>query len=198
MARLKSGVGAALLVIVPTSALAHPGAELAHSFASGFLHPLSGADHLLAMIAVGVIAAKLGGRALWRLPLTFLSFMAAGGLLGAAGTPVPFVEPSIALSVVVLGTIVAAGLRWPARTLFAIVAGFAIMHGQAHGIAIAGASPLGYGAGFLAATACLHGLGMALGMAAARRTSGLTAIRMYQTGGITMAAIGMVLLAGAV
>src|SRR6476660_5954159 len=101
------------LCLAPTAALAHAGIGSTSGFAHGFIHPLSGLDHQLAMILVGLFAYQLGGRALWLVPLTFVSVMALGGFLGVMGVPIPFVEVGIALSVVVLGAIVAIGMRAP-------------------------------------------------------------------------------------
>jgi urease accessory protein len=101
------------LCLAPTAAVAHVGVGSTSGFAHGFMHPLSGLDHQLAMILVGLFAYQLGGRALWLVPLTFVSVMALGGFLGVMGVPIPFVEVGIALSVVVLGAIVAIGVRAP-------------------------------------------------------------------------------------
>src|SRR5262245_56255281 len=95
------------LFLAPTAALAHVGVGSTSGFMHGFMHPLSGLDHQLAMILIGIFAYQLGGRALWLMPLTFVSVMAFGGFLGVARTPVPFVEFGIALSVIVFGAIVA-------------------------------------------------------------------------------------------
>ena len=99
----------------------------------GFMHPLGGLDHQLAMILVGIFAYQLAGRALWLVPLTFVGIMAVGGFLGIAGVPVPFIEIGIALSVIVLGAIVAFGVKVPVAVAMGIVGLFAIFHGHAHG-----------------------------------------------------------------
>ena len=99
----------------------------------GFMHPLSGLDHQLAMILVGIFAYRLGGRALWLVPLTFVSVMAFGGFLGGIGMPIPFVEVGIALSVIVVGAIVALGVEAPLAVAMAAVGFFAIFHGHSHG-----------------------------------------------------------------
>ena len=121
------------LFLAPTAALAHVGVGDTSGFAHGFMHPLSGLDHQLAMILVGVFAYQLGGRALWLVPLTFVSIMALGGFLGVAGIPVPFVEIGIALSVIVLGAVVAFGVKAPLAVAMGAVGLFAIFHGHAHG-----------------------------------------------------------------
>ena len=130
----------------------------------GFMHPLSGLDHQLAMILVGIFAYQLGGRALWLVPLTFVSVMAVGGFLGIAGMPVPFIEIGIALSVIVLGAIVAFGVKAPLAVAMGIVGLFAIFHGHAHGSEMPlDASGLEYGLGFMLATALLHAVGIGIG-----------------------------------
>jgi hydrogenase/urease accessory protein HupE len=121
------------LCLVPTTAFAHVGIGSASGFIHGFMHPLSGLDHQLAMVLVGIFAYRLGGRALWLVPLTFVSVMALGGFLGVARIPVPFVEVGIALSVIVLGAIVAFGVKAPVAVAMGVVGLFAIFHGHAHG-----------------------------------------------------------------
>ena len=106
MTRLPISLLAALLVLAPGAAFAHVGAGDTSGFAHGFMHPVTGIDHVLAMVAVGVFAYQLGGRALWLVPGTFVLVMAAGGALGIAGIALPHVETGIALSVVVLGAII--------------------------------------------------------------------------------------------
>ena len=133
------------------------------------MHPLSGLDHQLAMILVGIFAYQLGGRALWLVPLAFIAMMAVGGFLGVTATPVPFVEIGIALSVVVLGAIVAFGIKAPVAMAMGLVGLFAIFHGHAHGtempMDVSGAA---YGAGFMLATALLHAVGVGMGMLVGR------------------------------
>jgi urease accessory protein len=141
---------------------------------AGFLHPLSGIDHVTAMVAVGLFAAQLGGRALWAVPLTFVSVMTLGAVAGMTGVALPFVEVGIVTSVVVLGLAVA--LRIGVSTLVAVslVGFFAVFHGHAHGAEMAPSrSGLPYAAGFICATALLHALGIALGcaMSKARRVA---------------------------
>src|SRR5690349_8454713 len=96
-------VGTLGAILLPTAVWAHPGHDATVGFAAGFVHPVTGIDHVLAMVAVGLFAANLGGRALWAVPLSFVSVMALGGSLGAAGIALPFVEAGIAISVIVLG-----------------------------------------------------------------------------------------------
>lgn len=185
--------GAAILA--PTLAFAHTGFG-AHGFAHGFLHPLGGIDHILAMVAVGIFAAGLGSRALWALPLTFMAFMAAGGAAGMLGMPLPFVEVGIALSVIALGVALAVGRSWPVSAAMGMVALFAVFHGHAHGTEMPlDASGAAYGAGFVAATALLHllGIGVGLGIGAAGKARGP---RIAQASGTAFALAGLGLLAG--
>jgi urease accessory protein len=157
-------IAAALLALAPSVASAHPGHDV-DGLVHGFLHPLGGVDHIIAMVAVGLLAARLGGRALWLVPASFVAAMAAAGLAGMAGIGLPYVEAGITLSVVVLGAIVALRLTMPVAAAMALVAFFAVFHGYAHGIEMPEtASGLAYGAGFMAATALLHGIGIGLGL----------------------------------
>jgi len=161
----------AALLLVPTLAHAHTGVGDTNGFAHGFEHPLLGLDHLLAMIAVGLWAAQIGGRALWAVPLTFVSVMALGGTLGIAGVPVPFVEQGIATSVLLLGLLIALSVRMPLSFSIPLVALFAVCHGHAHGAEMpVNASGFAYAIGFMIATAFLHCLGIGIGIFAQRRT----------------------------
>jgi urease accessory protein len=146
-----------------SSAVAHTGAEHAASFASGFAHPWSGLDHLLAMVAVGLWAGLVGGRALWTWPAAFVAVMLAGGLVGVAGVPLPMVEPGILASVIVLGLLVLMAARLPVWVGALLVALFAVLHGHAHvaGLPAAGAAA-SYCVGFALATAALHALGLGI------------------------------------
>jgi urease accessory protein len=146
-------------------ALAHTGTGLPGGFASGFLHPLSGFDHLLAMVAVGLWGAFLGRPLIVALPVIFPTVMAFGAALGMANVPIPHVEIGIALSVLVLGTVIAFGLRAPIWAASLIVAAFAICHGYAHGRELpSAADPIGYSVGFMLATGSLHLAGIGLGL----------------------------------
>jgi urease accessory protein len=178
------------LVAAPGVALAHPGhAEIA-GFSQGFAHPFGGLDHVLAMIAVGLYAALVGGRALWALPAAFLAAMATGGTLGAAGIGMPYVEVAIALSVVVLGLAVASRASLPTFAAVSLVGLFAIFHGHAHGAEmVLEAGGAAYAAGFLLATALLHGAGLAAGLLSAR-----SAPRLASLAGGAMALAGLALL----
>ena len=132
-------------------------------FGSGFMHPLLGLDHILAMTAVGLWAAQLGGRARWLVPASFLSVMAVGGALAMAGLRVPFTEEGILLSILVLGILIAVAVRFPLAVSMAIVGLLAFFHGHSHGTEMpANAVGYAYGAGFMLATAGLHACGIGL------------------------------------
>ncbi len=134
-------------------------------FMSGFLHPLLGFDHLLAMVAVGLLSVQIGGRAVWSVPLAFLVFLAVGGGLGLAGIGLPQVEGAIALSVFGLGLAIALNASLPIALAMTMVGFFAIFHGHAHGMEIPTlAEPMLYVAGFMLASAVLHIAGVGLGM----------------------------------
>lgn len=181
---------ALLFSLAAAPALAHTGAHGAGGLAAGFSHPFLGLDHLLAMIAVGLWAAQTGGRARLAVPAAFIVVMALGGLLGVAGIGLPLVEFGIIGSVLVLGLLIAVAPRLPLWAPMAIVAAFALFHGHAHGTEMPEtASGALYGLGFIAATAILHALGLALGFAAARRTAPLARLA-----GGAVAACGLVLL----
>lgn len=184
------------LCLVPSAALAHTGIGATSGFMHGFMHPLGGLDHLLAMVLVGIFAYQLGGRALWLVPLTFIAVMALGGFLGVADIPVPFVEIGIALSVIVLGAIVAFGIKAPVAVAMGIAGLFAIFHGHAHGTEMPmDASGALYGAGFIMATALLHAVGIGMGMLIGMmsQTFGKTVYRV--AGGVASVA-GLALLVG--
>lgn len=153
-----------LLILWPTPALAHEDAAMAGGFTTGFRHPLSGIDHALAMISVGLWGAFLGRPLIIVLPTLFPVMMALGGGLGMAGVPVPPVEAGIALSVLVLGLMVAFAVRAPVPVACAIVAVFALFHGYAHGLeAPSRVDPVGYSTGFVLSTGLLHLAGIAIG-----------------------------------
>ncbi|MFG1346156.1 HupE/UreJ family protein [Xanthobacter autotrophicus DSM 431] len=165
----RTAIAAAALTLLPQLAFAHTGAGAVHGFDAGFAHPMSGLDHMLAMLTVGIFAWQLGGRAVWAVPATFVALMAVGGALGVSGVEVPFVEMGIALSVVVLGAVVALGLKAPLALAMAVTGFFALFHGHAHGTEMPlDASGLSYGLGFMSATALLHLAGLGLGMTIGR------------------------------
>ena len=158
---------ALLLIAVPTAALAHTGHGDTSGFSHGLMHPIGGLDHVLAMVAVGVFAYVLGGRALWLVPLSFVGMMAVGFLLGVGKVDVPFVELGIALSSIVIGGVAALGRPMPVVGAMALVGVFAVFHGHAHGVEMpVDAAGLEFAAGFIVATALLHavGIGAAMGV----------------------------------
>ena len=188
------------LSLASSAASAHVGVGSTHGLMIGFGHPLSGIDHILAMVAVGTFAANLGGRAIWAAPLTFMTFMAVGGTLGILGVRIPFVELGIALSSIVLGLVVAIRVDWPVAAAMALVGVFAIVHGHAHATEMPlDASGASYAAGFVTATGLLHligiGLGLGMGALSARITNGE---RFTQVGGALISLLGVGILVGAI
>lgn len=176
-----------IILALSAPAFAHLDPAEHGSLAAGMSHPLFGADHLLAMVAVGLFGAALGGRALWALPVGFIAAMLAGFGLSVAGIALPLVEPVILASVVALGLMVALAAPVPAIWGVALAGFFALFHGNAHGaeIGLAGIAP--YAAGFAIATAFLHLTGAALGVGLTRlagEKAGRLAIR--AAGGATM------------
>ena len=175
---------------------AHTGVGHTIGFMHGFLHPLSGLDHMLAMIAVGLFAARLGGKAFWAVPLAFVAMMVVGGTMGMNGIGLPYVEFGIAASVIVLGAAVALGFSLPVSVAMGLVGFFAVFHGHAHGAEMpVDATGFNYGLGFVFATALLHCAGLGLGLAISRATvsrhSGLVKLT-----GAAMAVAGVGMMAG--
>lgn len=157
------------LAALPGAALAHTGHGDAATLSYGFAHPLGGIDHILAMLAVGVFAFVLGGRALWLVPLSFVGMMTLGFVLGAGPLDLPFVELGIALSSVIIGGAAALGRPMPVAAAMTLTGLFAIFHGHAHGAEMpADSSGLMYALGFVAATALLHAAGLGASAGAAR------------------------------
>ncbi|WP_309645702.1 HupE/UreJ family protein [Phenylobacterium sp.] len=157
------------LAFCASPAWAHSGATLQGGFASGFLHPIGGPDHLLAMVAVGLWGAFLGRPLVLILPVIFPTVMAVGGVLGMLGVPMPPVELGIAVSVLMLGFMVAAAFRAPVWAASLVVGLFAVFHGYAHGQELpVAADPVAYSLGFVLATGLLHVAGIAVGMLNAR------------------------------
>ena len=163
---------------------------------SGFLHPLLGLDHLLAMLAVGILSAEIGGRALWTVPATFVGVMAIGAFAGIFGVALPFVEYGITFSVLLLGLAIVFGTRIPEWAALIAVAFFALFHGNAHGTEIPNITNtlvllIAYILGFLIATAGLHVIGALIGILASRSKAGPTLMRV---GGLVIAGIGVFLI----
>jgi urease accessory protein len=179
---------ALILGSIGTAAAHAPGAGEA-GLAAGFAHPLLGLDHVLAMVAVGLWASQLGGRALWLVPASFVTLMAAGAAL-AMVTALPAVELGIVGSLLVLGALVAFSARLPVAVGAAIVGVFALFHGHAHGTEMPASAAALFGLGFVAATALLHGTGVAAGLYWRSTASGW----LVRAGGAAVAATGLVLL----
>lgn len=183
---------AAPLALAPVSAFAHGDAGDAQGFLHGFAHPVGGLDHVLAMLAVGLFAALLGGRALWLVPAAFVAMMGAGGLLGASGMELPFVEVAIAASVIVLGVMVALGAGTRTAVAMGLAGFFALFHGHAHGSEMpVGASGLDYAIGLMLATAGLHAAGIGLAFGAGRLATRSELMVRAGGGATALAGIGM-------
>lgn len=190
----KSGALALAAAALPAVAYAHTGIGETAGFVHGFSHPISGLDHILAMIMVGILAFQLGDRAVWAVPTTFVLVMALGGALGIAGINVPLVEIGIALSVIVLGAIVALNIRASTAVAMGIVGLFAIFHGHAHGAEMPeNAGGAAYAAGFMIATALLHMAGLGFLIARFGERQGAFVIR---TAGSLAAVAGVGILTG--
>ena len=155
----------ALFLLKASPAFAHVEAGQASGFVTGLQHPWSGLDHVLAMVAVGLWGAQLGNPALWILPVTFPMVMAMGAMMGLIGIPLPGIEAGIALSAILLGAAVLSEFRPKLYAAAILVGFFAIFHGHAHGTELPpGQNGLLYSMGFVIATGCLHGLGIAMGL----------------------------------
>ncbi|MCS6126937.1 HupE/UreJ family protein [Shewanella baltica] len=186
-----------LLLLLTLCWIAPVSAHEIHSgggFMSGFNHPVLGFDHLLAMLSVGMLSTQLGGRAIWTVPLAFVTFMLVGGILGLYAIAVPFVEIGIALSVLLLGLAIAFDRQIPLLFAMAFVGVFAIFHGHAHGAEMPElASPVLYALGFLFGTAVIHLGGVMIGLGMQRMTGQRNLMRVT---GAAIAAMGGYLLAG--
>lgn len=184
-----------LLLGLSLPAAAHPEEGVIGGFISGFLHPIYGPDHVVAMVAVGIWGAFLRQPAIWMLPVIFPLVMAFGGALGVLGMPLPYVEVGIAASAIVLGLMVLLAARPPLWIAGVLVAVFAVFHGHAHGAELPEASnPLTYAIGFVLATGLMHLIGIAFGMLT-RTPRGTLAVRAL--GGL-ISASGLYFLAGAI
>lgn len=189
-------LAAAAAALVAHPALAHTGAGDTAGLVAGFVHPAGGLDHVLAMIAVGVLAAQQGGRSLWLVPAAFVAMMLAGGVLGFAGVAVPFVEQGIVGSILILGFVVALGRAMPAGAAMTLVGALAVFHGHAHGTEMPlDANGALYALGFAVATALLHGAGVfaAIGAQKAVRRAAPVAVRVLG-GAIAAAGAGLAVL----
>jgi urease accessory protein len=186
----------ALAIFTPLLASAHPGLPgHSHGFVNGFAHPFSGLDHLLAMMAVGLWAAQQGGKAIWQVPLAFLSAMILGGIFGMMGLgECSMMDQAIAVTVLVMGIMVATATRMPLSSGMLLVSIFALFHGYAHGAEMpAASSSFLYAAGFIFATAILQVTGICLGLIARNRNS----MNLVRSGGWVIAVSGIYLIATA-
>jgi len=169
-----------------TSALAHPSGG-GSGFGAGLAHPFHGIDHVMAMVAVGIVAAAWGGRAVWALPLAFVAAVAAGWATGGLGLAAPHVEGGLVLSVIALGLLVASGRRFAMGAGVSLMVAFGSLHGLAHGSEIAATAAAG--TGLVAATASLHAAGVALGFALVRGRD----FRLAPAAGLAIAFAGVAL-----
>ncbi len=164
MRAVASLVGVVALLAIPSPLAAHEGGAAA-GLLSGLYHPISGLDHVLAMLAVGIWGAQLGPPAIWVLPVTFPMVMAFGGMLALIGVPLPSVEIGIGLSALFLGLMVAFEFQPPLRAAAVLVGFFAVFHGYAHGAELPeGQSGILYSIGFVASTGTLHACGIGIGL----------------------------------
>lgn len=184
--KLKHSLLVVPMMVVAMPALAHTGSRAVSGLVDGFAHPFSGLDHTLAMVAVGLFAAVLGRRALWAVPASFVSMMLVGGFMVILGIEIPAVEAGIALSVVILGAVLAAGSRCLISVAMTLTGIFAIFHGHAHRAEMPMEAAAGlYCLGFTSATILLHGVGLAVGTVISHRQM----IRRWAGGGISIAGI---------
>ncbi|MEM7331732.1 MAG: HupE/UreJ family protein [Chloroflexota bacterium] len=184
------------LALIPSTIFAHDESTVIQygSFLAGFTHPVLGLDHLLAMLAVGIVSAQIGGRAIWTIPATFVGVMALGGVLGLIDIGLTAIEFGIALSVLVLGVAIAAERSLPVVVALIAVALFAIFHGYAHGAEMPSlAEPFLYAFGFLTGTAIIHVIGVLIGDIPKHYKVGPTVLRVLGGG---IAVVGVLFLVG--
>ncbi|MBA3023565.1 MAG: HupE/UreJ family protein [Gammaproteobacteria bacterium] len=173
------------LLFINTAASAHTGHD-SSGFTTGLVHPFSGMDHLLAMLAVGLWAGQLGGQRIWQLPATFMAMLVGGAFVPMWVPSLTLIEPGIAASVLILGLLIASPTKLAIPISFALTAAFGLFHGYAHGSEMpSAAAPLAYAAGFLLATASLHVSGIVIGSALRERFT-----RLVQVVGMSIAAMG--------
>lgn len=192
-----SAVAAAVVLAVPAMALAHEDQVIRFgSFLGGLTHPVLGLDHFLAMVSVGIVSSMVGGRAIWTVPATFVAMMAVGGLAGWAdlGLGSGAIETGIAVSVILLGLVIAADRTLDVRWVMGAVVFFGFFHGYAHGAEVPEiARPAVYAAGFLLGTALIHLLGVVVGEVARRYGRGRIVLRVVGAG---FAVVGVLFIAG--
>lgn len=195
MKRIAFALG--IIAATCSPALAHLDPGQHGSFAAGFSHPLFGADHILAMVAVGLWASMLGGRAMWLVPAAFVTTMAVGFAAALMALPLPFVEPVILASVIVTGLLAATALRVRVGAGMAMVGFFAFFHGHAHGGELGAAGALSFGVGFAIATALLHAAGIGLGVWLGKSTGAASGHIITRLAGAATALAGVWLAIGA-
>jgi urease accessory protein len=185
---------AILAAAMPVAALAHTGAGQVEGFLQGVAHPFTGVDHMLAMVAVGLLAGRMGGRAVWLLPASFMTIMAVGGLLGMAGIALPFAEFGIACSLVAFGCLLGSGRDMTVAMTMALVGFFALFHGHAHGTEVArDISGVAYEAGLLVATGILHALGVGVALASTRHRRIAKPFLRFSGGIVALAGAGVLM-----
>jgi urease accessory protein len=186
----KTSLLATGLFLLPTTALAHPSlTHHVHGFMAGVSHPLTGLDHLLAMLSVGLWASQKGGRAMWIWPAAFVIAMIAGGFMGMAGISLPLVEPAIIVSLLVPGVAIAATLMLPTVAGVVLIALFGLFHGSAHGLEAPASGAGLYAMGFVLSTITLHVMGLALGLSAQKMRRQV----LVRAGAALIAATGLVM-----
>lgn len=187
--KLSTRLIALSLLLASGTAAAHTG-HATSGLAAGLAHPFAGMDHLLAMLAVGLWAAQTGDRRIWLLPAAFMAMLALGAGVAQLAPALQLVEPGIAASVLVLGLLIAGRSRFALPASIALTASFGLLHGYAHGVEMPGAAePAAYALGFLAATAALHLLGIALGLASRERYARIAGAGIAASGMWMLAAI---------
>ena len=186
-----------LLCLLPTTVYAHDGSNVPFGgFLAGLVHPVLGYDHFLAMLSVGILSAQIGGRAIWTVPATFVGVMAGGGALGLLGPGFNFIELGIAVSLIILGIVIAAERRLAIGVAMVAVGVFATFHGYAHGSEVpTTAEPFLYALGFLTGTALIHILGVVIGDVAKHYEKGKMILR---GGGAMVAFIGVLFAFGVI
>ena len=168
----KSLLAFIFICFIPILAQAHMYGSNANGFLSGFLHPISGLDHFLAMFSVGLWGAQIGGRSVWTLPVTFPLVMVIGGILGILGVYIPAIEIGIAISIIVLGLAITLNWKTSQWIVLTLISIFAIFHGHAHGTELPNAvDPSDFAIGFVIATGLIHILGIAVGMVCLKQFS---------------------------
>lgn len=175
---MKRLASALIALIFASPSYAHLNPDEHGSFMAGASHPWFGSDHILAMVAVGLWAAMLGGRAVWKLPTAFVGAMVVGFFLALGGVPLPFVEPMILASVVVLGLVVATAAKMPVNASIALCALFGLFHGHAHGGELGSAGATAFGFGFALSTTVLHAIGVGIAVTLSRQLKSAHATQM--------------------